>query len=228
MPSSSAGSGCRNYAYEKVACFHVCIDVFLRRSDARKRLLPADQFQSPPWVVQLNGSLLRQRNRDVILTLVDDGQIEAMRVVIRCAGEALATFLKLPGGRVINPLILVAEVRLTRSGRALRLMDSGGSQPSAEVDQSIVRLLAQAHRWWRILRNEQIDIKTLSKREKVTASWMTRVTRLAFLSPAATEAILAGRQKSGLSVTALLESGGVDPSWNEQDKRLLPAMHQSR
>ena len=193
------------------------------------RLLPAVRDIAGLKAAALGAAaLLRQRNRDVILALVDAVQIEATRVVIRCAGEAVATFLKLPGGSVINPLVLVAEVRLTRSGRALRLMDSGGSQPSAEVDQSIVRLLAQAHRWWRILRNEQIDIKMLSRREKVTASWMTRVVRLAFLSPAATEAILAGRQKSGLAVTSLLESGAVDPSWNEQEKRLLPATQQMR
>ncbi|SCW76164.1 Site-specific DNA recombinase [Sphingobium faniae] len=173
-------------------------------------------------------ALVRQRDREVILALVGAVQIEATRIAIRCPGDAVATILKLPGGSTKTPLILIAEVRLTRSGRALRLIDDRGGRLSTEIDPSIVRLLAQAHRWWRILRDEQIDIRTLSQREKVTASWMTRVVRLAFLSPTVTEAILAGRQKSGLAVAALLESGAVDPSWNEQEKRILPAVHQMR
>ena len=41
-----------------------------------------------------------------------------------------------------------------RGGYSRRLIDDRGSRPSAEVDPSVVRLLAQAHRWWRILRDE--------------------------------------------------------------------------
>jgi len=41
-----------------------------------------------------------------------------------------------------------------RGGYSRRLIDDRGSRPSAEVDPSVVRLLAQAHRWWRILGDE--------------------------------------------------------------------------
>ena len=64
-------------------------------------------------------ALVRQRNREVILALVDAVQIETTHITIRCAYEAVATFLKLPSGSKMNSLVLAAEVRLTRSGRAL-------------------------------------------------------------------------------------------------------------
>ena len=52
-------------------------------------------------------------------------------------------------------LALAFECRSrARGGYSRRLIDDRGSRPSAEVDPSVVRLLAQAHRWWRILRDE--------------------------------------------------------------------------
>ncbi len=51
---------------------------------------------------------------------------------------------------------------------------------------------------------------------------MTRVLRLAFLSPAVTEAILAGTQRGGLDGTLLLATGAVDPGWDVQARGLLP------
>ena len=82
-------------------------------------------------------------------------------------------------------------------------------------------MVAKAHHWWRILRTEPVDIRTLAAREKVSASWMTRVLRLAFLSPAVTEAILTGRQKADVDGAMLLARGAINPGWGAQDAKLL-------
>jgi len=56
----------------------------------------------------------------------------------------------------------------------------------------------------------------------LTASYVTRVLRLAFLAPSVTQAILAGRLRAGVSAATLTATGGVDASWQAQEARLLP------
>jgi hypothetical protein len=62
----------------------------------------------------------------------------------------------------------------------------------------------------------------LAKRHGVTGSYLTRVLRLAFLSPAITQAILAGRQPVGLSARTLTLAGPVHGSWAEQARSYGP------
>ena len=119
-------------------------------------------------------------------------------------------------------LALTAEVRLTRSGTAMRLVQSDGSASSAEVDASLTRQLLLARAWWKELRDGEIDITRLATREGLTASYVTRVLRLAFLAPNVTQAILAGRTRAGVSTATLTATGGVDASWRAQEARLLP------
>jgi hypothetical protein len=107
------------------------------------------------------------------------------------------------------------DARLTRSGRVLRLVHAG-SGPAQPPSASLVGLLVQAHRWWAELRKGEVEIRTLASREGVTGSYLTRVLRLAFLSPALTQAILAGRQPAGLDVRALTLGEKVDASWAAQ------------
>lgn len=54
-----------------------------------------------------------------------------------------------------------------------------------------------------------------------TAFWMTRVLRLAFLSPPVTETILTGRQKADVDGTMLLAQGVIKCSWDAQDAPFL-------
>ena len=129
--------------------------------------------------------------------------------------------LDLPADDKARDLALSAPARLKRSGRALRLVHDGGVVASRQIDPSLVRMVARAHYWWRILRTQQINIKTLASREMVTASWMTRVLRLAFLSPAFTEAILTGRQKADLDGATLLAWGANDAVWAAQEAKFL-------
>jgi hypothetical protein len=80
----------------------------------------------------------------------------------------------------------------------------------------------KARRWWELLQAGEIDIKTLAAREGVGASWITRVLRLAFLSPAVIDAVLAGRLRAGVDAAALTATGAVDASWAAQQQLILP------
>jgi DNA invertase Pin-like site-specific DNA recombinase len=114
-------------------------------------------------------------------------------------------------------------VRLTRSGRVMRLVDeTGAARAGAAPDQSLIRLLVTARRWWAELGKGEHDITTLSKRENVSASWMTWVVRLAFLAPAVVEAVLAGSTRAGIEGKSLLARGSVPILWEEQVNTLLP------
>lgn len=166
---------------------------------------------------------LRRRDRTVTRRLITTITVTKGKVTISCRTAAIASALGIERERDVDTLALVCEVRLTRSGRAVRLVHDKSPVQASQVDPSLVRLLVQAHRYWQILRSEPIDMKTLAVREKVSASWVTRVLRLAFLSPAVTEAILSGRHRGELDGAALIATDAIDPSWQAQAGRFLPS-----
>ena len=71
--------------------------------------------------------------------------------------------------------------------------------PRPQVDNALVRALARAFRWQRIL-DEGVcgTIEELAKRERVNRGYMSRVLRLTLLAPEIVEAILDGRQPEGM------------------------------
>jgi len=117
---------------------------------------------------------------------------------------------------------LVTSVRLTRTGRVVQLVqDNGCAATAAPVDEKLLRLIARARSWWCTLLAGEMTIDKLAAQEGVTASWMTRVVRLAFLSPAVVEAILTGRTKAGVDAASLTATGGVPVGWRAQAKLYL-------
>jgi len=124
-------------------------------------------------------------------------------------------------GHELPPLVLTAPYRLTRTGQALRLIQSAGTPVSAAADPALLRLILRARRWWEILERGEIDIRTLAQQEGVNDSYVTRVVRLAFLSPAVIEAVLAGRQQAGLGATIVRTGSGVPACWAKQRSLFL-------
>jgi hypothetical protein len=120
-----------------------------------------------------------------------------------------------------DTITLVSQIRLTRSGRAMRLVQDNGVPVTAALNLSLINLLVKARRWWKILREGEADIKTLAAREGVQDGYLTRVLRLAFLAPVVVDAILAGRQLPGATVTELTLGSGVQPNWVAQREQLI-------
>ena len=87
------------------------------------------------------------------------------------------------------------------------------SRPS--VDNAIVKAVARAFRWQRMLdEGECGTIEELAERERVNAGYMSRVLRLTLLAPDIVEAILDGRQPEGLRLEDMLNEFPV--AWVEQ------------
>jgi DNA invertase Pin-like site-specific DNA recombinase len=120
-------------------------------------------------------------------------------------------------------ITLDAPVRLTRSGRAVRLVQETGAKVATAPDASLVGLLIKARRWWSQLGTEGVDVTRLAAEHRVSPSYMTRVVRLAFLAPEVVDAIINGGLKAGIDGTALTLRERFAPEWTRQIEDLLPA-----
>ena len=83
------------------------------------------------------------------------------------------------------------------------------------VDSTLVKALARAFRWKKMLESGQFTtITELAKHENLALTYMTRVLRLRLLAPDIVEAILDGRQGPEVTLAPLLEPFPV--GWEEQ------------
>ena len=68
-----------------------------------------------------------------------------------------------------------------------------------------------------------MDVSAIGRREGVSAAYVTRIVRLAFLVPAVTEGILMGKLRADVDVATLTATDAVSPMWDAQRAALLPA-----
>lgn len=95
------------------------------------------------------------------------------------------------------------------------LLPQGAFNQRARVDSALVKALARAFRWQRMLESgEFATIADLAKREGIAASYVTRVLRLTLLAPGIVESILDGRQGQHVTLEAL--RGQFPAEWDRQ------------
>lgn len=110
-----------------------------------------------------------------------------------------------------------------RGGRKLIVVPGGAERksppPNAYERDAIVKALARAFRWRRLLESsDYASIGDLAGAQCVNFSYMCRVLRLTLLSPKIVESILDGRVGPDLSLSVLLRpSSSV---WAEQEPKL--------
>lgn len=99
-----------------------------------------------------------------------------------------------------------------------KLMDSPGGdvEPARpRVDNSLVKALARAHRWKRLLEDgHHTSLTELAQAEGINRSYLCRVLRLTLLGPDLVEAILEGRQPEGLTLKVAMQP--MPEVWEEQ------------
>jgi hypothetical protein len=91
-------------------------------------------------------------------------------------------------------------------------------EPSAPlVDRALVRALARAFRWQKLL-DEGVygTFDDLARAERVSQSYVSRILRLTLLAPSTVVAILDGRQPPALKLDDLLE--GIPAEWDRQSE----------
>ena len=88
------------------------------------------------------------------------------------------------------------------------------------TDSTLVKALARAFRWKRLLESaEFVTIAELAEREGTAPTHMTRVLRLTLLAPDIVEAILDGTQDPEVTLARVLVPVPVE--WPEQREHLL-------
>jgi hypothetical protein len=108
-----------------------------------------------------------------------------------------------------------------RGGRRVMIVPEGATAwapQRARVDNAMVKAIARAHRWRRLLESgEYGSITDLAAAEKISQSYVCRVLRLTLLAPDVVEAILDGRHTAEMTLATMMEPFPV--GWQEQ--RLL-------
>ena len=109
-----------------------------------------------------------------------------------------------------------------RGGRRLVVAPDGvpWAAPRARIDSTLVKALARAHRWKKMLDDGRYRTVTeLAAGEKLDRGYLGRILMLTLLSPDIVEAIMDGRQPAELGVHVLRE--GVSVAWEEQRRHLF-------
>jgi hypothetical protein len=106
-----------------------------------------------------------------------------------------------------------------RGGRKAIISDIAPHRPQARTDNALLKALARAHRWRRLIESgEYASITELAKSEGINESYACRLLRLTLLAPSIVTEILDGRQSSNLTLKDLLKP--LPNRWDEQTAML--------
>ncbi len=105
-----------------------------------------------------------------------------------------------------------------RNGRKVIVLPDGtqgNPAPKATVDNTMVKAIARAFRWQKLLENGTYTcLDDIARSEKIGASFVSRYYRLVLLAPDIVEAILDGRQSAQLTLKNLI--GPFPVEWTSQ------------
>jgi hypothetical protein len=104
-----------------------------------------------------------------------------------------------PDGSTITVFLPMAWRR--RGGRKVIVAPQGCDDwaPPPKIDDALVKALARAHRWRRMLESgEYGTLAELADAERISRSYVSRILRLTLLAPDIVERILDGRPMAGL------------------------------
>ena len=111
---------------------------------------------------------------------------------------------------------LTVPTVLKRRGVEAKLIVSAAQREVVAPDESLIALLAQAHRWLdRLATGESESAREIARGGGIDASEVSRAIQLAFLAPDIVEAVLAGRQPVELTQTRLMR-GELPLEWHRQ------------
>lgn len=110
-----------------------------------------------------------------------------------------------------------------RGGKTVIVMPDGSrgvARREATIDNTMIKVIARGFRWQRLLYDgTYATIEDLAAAEKINPSYISRILRLAYLSPKVVQAILDGKHPARLTMKDLLTPFSVD--WAEQERHFL-------
>ena len=110
------------------------------------------------------------------------------------------------GSPIPETVTLHVPFRVVKRGGRKEMHLPDGFRPDRKADNTLVKALARAFRWKRMLEaGEFATIAELAEREGIAPSYITRVLRLTLLAPDIVEAILDGKQGPEVTLAQGLE-----------------------
>ena len=110
-----------------------------------------------------------------------------------------------------DTVTLHVPFRIVKRGGRKEMQLPEGAAHSRRTDSTLVKALARAFRWKRMLESgEFATIAELAEREGIAPYYMTRVLRLTLLAPDIVEAILDGKQGPEVTLASVLEPFPVE------------------
>ena len=105
-----------------------------------------------------------------------------------------------------------------RGGRKTIISPQSYAPPQMKHDNALIKALARAHRWRRMIEQGQFaSITEVAKAEKVNQSYACRLLRMTLLAPDIVCKILDGRQSDQLSINDF--TGGFPAEWSRQREK---------
>jgi site-specific DNA recombinase len=105
---------------------------------------------------------------------------------------------------------------LRRTGKETKFVVNGVAN-SDPADTTLIRVLVRGQKIAkRLFEPNCPPIEAVAQEEEITASYATRLVRLAFLAPDLVAAILAGKQPSGLTANKLMADTRLPLEWQDQ------------
>ena len=146
-------------------------------------------------------------------TLTDEGIRLGLKIAVPYNG---------PGGAPLRKKLHVFEfvpLKIKRRGVEMRLAINGADE-GRKVDPALMKAFARARGWFEELASGRArSLVEIARREGLAKRYVTRLTKLAFVSPAFADAIAQGNARLGTNLQMLMDGRVALPlSWNDQEK----------
>ena len=171
------------------------------------------------------------QTRSVLRALIARIDLQATNIDIHLASTRLPDLLRSSSldlspasecAKNAERMTLSVPARFQRVGKETKMIINGigPDRSEAKPDPSLIKLIVKAHRLHDNLLSENLGIGDIARSQGVHHSYVSRLIRLAFLSPEITEAILDGRQPLGLTATRLMQVSRLPLEWRAQRQAL--------
>jgi site-specific DNA recombinase len=170
-------------------------------------------------VAEWRDRLLAERERSTALfelvektVLTDEGIRLGLKISVPWGGPGSA-----PPRKVLH-LFRFVPLTVKRRGVEMRLIINGGEAPR-KPDPALLKAFGRARRWFEELSSGHVcSLVEIARREGLAKRYVTRLTKLAFVSPALVEAIAEGEAPYGANLQMLMDGRIALPvSWDSQE-----------
>ncbi len=113
-------------------------------------------------------------------------------------------------------------MKVKRRGVEMRIILDGQPQAPQQVDPALLKAISRARCWFEEVASGRVrSLVAIARREGLPKRYITRLARLAFVSPLVAEAVAAGRAPAGINLQMLVDGRlALPPDWKDQQLML--------